>query len=224
VVGDGAAGVPAGAPYDRIIATCAVPDIPPAWIGQLGPGGLMVVDVRGEIAGSLAVLRKLSDDSVSGRFLAIPGHFMWLRAESTNPLRLGGRIRTVYDHDNSEVRPTDLDPDVLHDPDLRFVLQFQVPDLEPLTFGEQEGVPRLGLRTGDGSWAEIPERGTVVQGGPRRLWDDAERAARLWEDLGRPSQDRFGLTAGTDGTHRYWLDEPDGPTVWTSAAGAPPVR
>ena len=39
VTGDGQAGVPDHGPYDRIIATCAVPEIPLAWIEQLAPGG-----------------------------------------------------------------------------------------------------------------------------------------------------------------------------------------
>ena len=49
VAGDGAEGHPAGAPYDRVIATVGVSDLAPAWLGQLGPGGRIVVplDLRG---------------------------------------------------------------------------------------------------------------------------------------------------------------------------------
>ena len=49
VQADGAAGYPAGAPYDRIIATVGVSDLAPAWLDQLVPGGRVVVplDLRG---------------------------------------------------------------------------------------------------------------------------------------------------------------------------------
>src|ERR1700761_4853161 len=49
VAADGAAGYPAGAPYDRVIATVGVSDLAPAWLDQLGPGGRIVVplDLRG---------------------------------------------------------------------------------------------------------------------------------------------------------------------------------
>jgi protein-L-isoaspartate(D-aspartate) O-methyltransferase len=43
VLADGEAGVPDGAPYDRIIVTAAAWDIPPAWIGGLSEQGRLVV-------------------------------------------------------------------------------------------------------------------------------------------------------------------------------------
>jgi protein-L-isoaspartate(D-aspartate) O-methyltransferase len=47
--GDGAEGYPAGAPYDRVIATVGVSDLAPAWLDQLRPDGRIVVplDLRG---------------------------------------------------------------------------------------------------------------------------------------------------------------------------------
>jgi hypothetical protein len=30
----------------------------------------------------------------------------------------------------------------------------------------------------------------------------------------RPGWDRLGLTVTSDGRHRVWLDEPDGPHAW----------
>ncbi|AVH54553.1 MULTISPECIES: methyltransferase, FxLD system [Streptomyces] len=49
VVADGEAGVPDGAPYDRIIVTAAAWDIPPSWISELAAKGRLVVPltVRG---------------------------------------------------------------------------------------------------------------------------------------------------------------------------------
>jgi protein-L-isoaspartate(D-aspartate) O-methyltransferase len=46
---DGGYGDPAGAPFDRIIVTAGAWDIAPAWFGQLGPGGRLVLplSIRG---------------------------------------------------------------------------------------------------------------------------------------------------------------------------------
>ena len=45
VYGDGYKGLPAFAPYDRIIVTAAAPSVPPALIEQLAPGGILVAPV-----------------------------------------------------------------------------------------------------------------------------------------------------------------------------------
>jgi protein-L-isoaspartate(D-aspartate) O-methyltransferase len=44
--GDGGFGVPASAPYDRIIVTAAAGDLAPAWEQQLADGGRLVVPLR----------------------------------------------------------------------------------------------------------------------------------------------------------------------------------
>jgi protein-L-isoaspartate(D-aspartate) O-methyltransferase len=43
--GDGGAGWPEQAPFDAIIVTAAAPDVPPALLEQLAPGGRMVIPV-----------------------------------------------------------------------------------------------------------------------------------------------------------------------------------
>jgi protein-L-isoaspartate(D-aspartate) O-methyltransferase len=45
VVGDGLAGVPSRAPFDRIIVTAAAEDVPQALVGQLGEGGVLVLPI-----------------------------------------------------------------------------------------------------------------------------------------------------------------------------------
>jgi protein-L-isoaspartate(D-aspartate) O-methyltransferase len=44
--GDAGLGVPENAPYDRAVITIGSLDIPPAWFGQLRPGGRLVVPLR----------------------------------------------------------------------------------------------------------------------------------------------------------------------------------
>ncbi len=46
--GDGAQGWPADAPYDAIIAAAAGVQIPPAWVEQLAPGGVVVAPLGAE--------------------------------------------------------------------------------------------------------------------------------------------------------------------------------
>ena len=48
VCGDGAAGCPERAPFDGIIVTAAAQAIPPALIGQLAPGGRLVIPIGGD--------------------------------------------------------------------------------------------------------------------------------------------------------------------------------
>lgn len=41
-VGDGMLGWPARAPYDRVVASASIGAVPPAWMDQLAPGGIIV--------------------------------------------------------------------------------------------------------------------------------------------------------------------------------------
>jgi protein-L-isoaspartate(D-aspartate) O-methyltransferase len=43
--GDGALGWPEEAPFDRVIVTAAAPEVPPALLAQLAPGGRMIIPV-----------------------------------------------------------------------------------------------------------------------------------------------------------------------------------
>lgn len=60
--GDGALGWPEAAPFDRILVTAAAPEVPPAWLAQLAPGGRMILPL-GEADGDqvLRVVDKGND-------------------------------------------------------------------------------------------------------------------------------------------------------------------
>lgn len=73
--GDGFKGIPMYAPYDRVIVTCGAPDVPPALVQQLKPGGIMVIPV-GDESHTMKRLTKVDDDNlqeeVFGDFLFVP--------------------------------------------------------------------------------------------------------------------------------------------------------
>jgi protein-L-isoaspartate(D-aspartate) O-methyltransferase len=109
VVADGAAGLPAHAPFDRMIATCAVPAVPWPWVTQTRLGGVILTDLKPALgAGSLVRLTRYSDRA-EGRFDPTYAAFMGLRhqpAQQTPAQRKPRKQRT----DEPEHRTTTLDP------------------------------------------------------------------------------------------------------------------
>ncbi len=222
VAGDGAAGVAECAPYDRIIATAAVADIPLAWIEQLAPGGKILANVRGELAGgTLCLLTKDGhDDEVIGPVLPLGGHFMWLRPDAANPLRSPEPAWVRSDRDAASTT-TPLDPaGLIEDDGFRFLLQLQLRGArgfrraqvyDPRTRTTRQG---FTIETADGSHAEViaepdPDcRYPVVQVGQCRSWDHVEVAHQLWQHLGRPDPSRFGIVANAT-TQFVWHDTDD---------------
>ena len=62
ICGDGAAGLPEQAPFDRIILTCAAEDTPSILLDQLRPGGIMVLPVgQTDDVQQLIKIRKTED-------------------------------------------------------------------------------------------------------------------------------------------------------------------
>lgn len=65
--GDGYKGWPEQAPFDRIVLTAAPPEIPPALIDQLKPGGKLVAPVGGTQEQHLVVIEKMRDGKTRRR-------------------------------------------------------------------------------------------------------------------------------------------------------------
>jgi len=62
--GDGYKGLPAFAPFDRIIVTCGAPDIPKTLLDQLKVGGIMVIPVGEGIEQIMKRIRKVSETEI----------------------------------------------------------------------------------------------------------------------------------------------------------------
>lgn len=73
---DGYEGLPAYAPFDRVLITAAVPAIPNALKAQLKPGGILVAPVGNQGHQTMTRLRKISEDKFTeeqhGGFVFVP--------------------------------------------------------------------------------------------------------------------------------------------------------
>jgi protein-L-isoaspartate(D-aspartate) O-methyltransferase len=76
VYGDGYKGIPAFAPFDRVIITCAVPQVPEELLIQLKPGGLLVMPYGEGDVQQMMVITELPDGSfqseLHGTFSFVP--------------------------------------------------------------------------------------------------------------------------------------------------------
>jgi protein-L-isoaspartate(D-aspartate) O-methyltransferase len=61
-LGDGVAGWPEHAPFDAIVVTAAAPEVPDALIGQLAPGGRLVIPVGADGSQELRLIERSADD------------------------------------------------------------------------------------------------------------------------------------------------------------------
>ncbi|MER7989572.1 methyltransferase domain-containing protein [Streptomyces noursei] len=196
--GDGRQGFTDGAPYDRLIATCGFASVPPAWIRQVRPGGIIVCPLgRGN-----ARLVVGEDGRAEGRFLPGGSFFMGVRSEGSS-----GRIPYPGDPTEATTRETHINYLDIENDGMGFALSLVLPEIVWAHETSEEGV-RTGCRLWacDGSWTRVQGR-TVRQAGPRRLWDAVERAYDWWNGRGCPERERFGVTATESGT-RWWLDSP----------------
>ncbi|WP_326808533.1 methyltransferase domain-containing protein [Streptomyces sp. NBC_01186] len=149
VTGDGAQGCRAHAPYDRIIATCTVPQVPPAWLAQSAPGALILTP----LATGLLSLRVDDEGAAVGRFRSTPAFFVPLRGTPG-----GGRCeRQMFRGMPRDAQRSD---------EFHFLLALSEGQLDPAdayTMWKEAGRPtreRYGVSVRDGrqrAWLDDPE-------------------------------------------------------------------
>ncbi|MBW1601036.1 methyltransferase domain-containing protein [Streptomyces sp. JJ66] len=211
VCGDGLAGIPGHGPFDRLVCTCTVREVPYAWIEQTPRGRIVTPWGNGFFSGSFAVL-SVTEGVAQGRFAGRPA-FMWARQQ--RPVR--GFLREHTHAPPAAEGSTRVHPERLYgELDQRFAVSVQLAGIWPLLVEADDGSQEstLWLLTDDrASWASVDylpghQEFPVQQGGPRRVWDEVEAAHERWLGAGAPPRDRFGLTRDRAG-QRVWLDQPE---------------
>ncbi|MGW4317967.1 methyltransferase domain-containing protein [Streptomyces sp. NPDC004684] len=218
IVGDGFEGYREGAPYDRVLVTAALTEVPHRVIGQVRTGGVIVAPYATTYGGEGVVrLVVQRDGSAVGAFVGSSA-FMRLRRQRQ-------KRRHVREYLGGKSWPADgvksltsISPEEIGDWLPMFAIGLQTQGLFPWAETYADGSYTLWLRDTDvTSWATVDyepgrEEFEVYQSGPRKLWDEVTVAFLHWDSLGRPGWQRFGLTVnGKTGEHTPWLDSPSQP-------------
>ncbi|MGH7747074.1 MAG: methyltransferase domain-containing protein [Candidatus Dormibacteria bacterium] len=201
VTGDGAAGYPPSAPYDRIVCTAAVlaGQLPYAWVQQTVPGGMVLTPWGTSFRnGELVSLVVQPDGTAVGRIVDAVA-FMRLRSQRTprGAARLGELIEhsTTASESVTTVNPTE----VITDEHGEFTVGLFLTDVQYSVARDDEQPDHYELllydiATESAATVQVnPEhtdsgRYPVRQHGARRLWDEVETAHAWWVQQGRPGR------------------------------------
>ncbi|MBP2400789.1 protein-L-isoaspartate O-methyltransferase [Streptomyces syringium] len=214
--GDGVTGWPHGTPYDRVISTYAVEDVPWSWIEKTRPGGRIVTPWGrlGHVALTVAEDGRTATGWMQGLAAFMP-------SRTATSRRGWAQVRGDQAPDEEQPFTSDLSP--LREPDVLFAVRVALPDVAVITRPGESGIGvDTWLHDGRTSWASITAPGggipTAYRGGPRHLLDEVQSAIAYWRAQGKPSLWDFGMTVSA---HRQytWCKSPS-----NGAYGPPPVR
>ncbi|WP_331772211.1 protein-L-isoaspartate O-methyltransferase (plasmid) [Embleya sp. NBC_00888] len=195
--------------WDRVHATAAVTrHIPQAWVERTVPGAVLVVPFSPPFeSGSLLRLVAKEHGVASGRFVKSVA-FMPLRGHRNLGHDVFDEIRAAHPaHDSTPVdwHLAGLSADGNHTQ----ALALKLPDVHRSTGA---GGAKWWLHDNKDSWAlvdDTADTGHALQGGPRKLWNEAA-AIIAWQDDAEVHAYDFGITV-----------EPDAQWAW---AGTPNER
>ncbi|MEV4252494.1 methyltransferase domain-containing protein [Spirillospora sp. NPDC049652] len=212
MTGDGALGLPQLAPFDRVIATVAVDQVPFAWAEQTRPGGRVLVPWATDFHNGALVSFVVSPDGTMRGQIVGNVSFMRLRDQRG---RRASLERHVHDVEDARRSFTETHPyPVLGEYDASLAVGLKVPHCKLIvTHGDDDAYTVWLVDPWSGSWASLEhpagaEKFPIRQSGDRNLWEEVEAAYHWWDGLGRPAADRWGLTVTPEGQH-IWLDTED---------------
>ncbi|MET9294301.1 methyltransferase domain-containing protein [Streptomyces sp. NPDC003077] len=225
VTGDGALGCPSRAPFDRVVATCALPSVPPAWVEQCVPGGLILAPLATGLIALRVAERRGGTPRAEGRFLPTPVFFVPLRGEGADGRDGGVRAGTGAAGGAGRARRPDAGGGGGGGPG--FGSDFGS-GLRSASDGGADVGSGGGSGVGSGGGSGRFRGGAPVYGLPRAALRDGgfrfllalaagarspTQVYELWRRENRPARNRFGLTVEGD-RQWVWLDDPGGPERW----------
>jgi protein-L-isoaspartate(D-aspartate) O-methyltransferase len=204
ITADGTRGYPPHAPYDRIMSTAAVQQVPYSWIAQTCPGGKILTPWGTHYHnGALASFIVHGDGTATGRIVGNVA-FMFLRDQ---------RIYASVDDEECDkttarASHTSVAPySVVGDYDASLAIGMTVPECSVIMVSDSTAELTGTLwfiDPGSGSWASMhyqPHTGSypIYQSGPRNLWDEVETAYHWWLQAGSPGPERWRITITPEG-------------------------
>ncbi|MFC8074323.1 methyltransferase domain-containing protein [Streptomyces sp. NPDC057307] len=209
-VADGRDVPPVAVPYDRVMATFAVDEVPWSWVARTRPGGRIVTPWGrlGHVALTVAEDGRSATGWMQGLAQFMPargtaqwrGSFQQVRAAAAGP---AGAERPV----GRRLGPL---RDDIH---LRFALRVALPDVQITTAEDGDGL-NTWLHDGS-SWAALSAVGggetVAYQGGPRRLADELDVAWGRWLGDGSPALYDYGMTVEPHRRYVWCADPVTGP-------------
>lgn len=208
LTGDGALGHPRGAPYDRVISTACVYQVPYPWIAQTRAGGLVLTPWATEYHNGHLLALTVADDGTATGGIVGKTAFMTVRDQRI-PWTPISDIVTDNSEAHAEEKLSKRHPrHYVASYDARTAIGVQVPRCVPrYTPPEAEdpdGILWL-LDQWSHSWAAIhhqpdqPGPYRVRQYGPRRLFDEVSIAYRSWKAAGKPPAHTWRITITPEG-------------------------
>ncbi|WP_434600007.1 protein-L-isoaspartate O-methyltransferase family protein [Streptomyces sp. A5-4] len=214
LTGDGGLGAPGHEPFDRVIATYAVEEVPWAWIAQCAPGA-RIVTPWGRL-GHVALT--VADDSRSATGW-IQGLATFMPRRGTDQGRDFHDLCTAIAATSTRTVPA-AGVHALRDASLIFSLRVTHPNIRiaTTTTATADGQVTAQAHDGQSSWATATTRADgyacVEQGGPRPLMAEISQGQQHWQDRGAPSLWDFGMTVAS-GRQYVWCKSPQEP--WSSS-------
>ncbi|MFV0130087.1 methyltransferase domain-containing protein [Streptomyces sp. HMX112] len=197
---DGEWGWPDQAPFDRILATCALRTVPHQVVRQLTPGGILVAPMARDFwSGAVVQLTAGGQGQAAGRFQGGASYLPMRSHRPADPLPV--------DQSSCRATPASVDPRALLSLGFALYAGTRLPEVR-MWHADKDGGAQVWMQDQDGCAATAVTGEGAHQYGARGLWQEVERIHQEYIELGSPDVRDFGLTVTARG-QRTWLHHPE---------------